>query len=138
MREYAQSRPRRACLPEQHAWPPGGGVPCLQGTVAARRTKRLMHLILVGLSHKTAPIEIREKLTFPETRQGEALARLNAHDDVAEAVILGRDDISWGPNNTFQFPKHGGTGAIWRALRCSERLPARDRIGAVQASAGHA
>src|SRR5215470_5401212 len=25
------------------------------------------------------------------------------------------DDISWGPNNTFRFPKNGGTGAVWRA-----------------------
>lgn len=31
------------------------------------------------------------------------------------------DDLSWGPNNTFQFPKRGGTGAIWRA--CASRLP---------------
>jgi len=27
-----------------------------------------------------------------------------------------RDDVSWGPNNRFRFPKHGGTGAIWREL----------------------
>lgn len=26
------------------------------------------------------------------------------------------DDVSWGPNNTFRFPKKGGTGAIWHAL----------------------
>lgn len=31
-------------------------------------------------------------------------------------VLLERDDLSWGPNNTFQFPRHGGTGAIWRSL----------------------
>jgi glutamyl-tRNA reductase len=47
-----------------------------------------MHLILVGLSHKTAPIEIREKLTFPANRQEEALARLTTSEDVAEAAIL--------------------------------------------------
>lgn len=33
-----------------------------------------------------------------------------------------KDDLSWGPNNTFQFPLRGGTGGIWRA--CAERLPA--------------
>jgi len=37
-------------------------------------------------------------------------------------LALGKDDLSWGPNNTFQFPKHGGTGAIW--LECAKRLPA--------------
>lgn len=33
-----------------------------------------------------------------------------------ENVAFERDDLSWGPNNTFQFPKHGGTGAVWKAL----------------------
>ncbi len=31
-------------------------------------------------------------------------------------VILGKDDLSWGPNATFRFPKEGGTGAIWEAV----------------------
>ncbi len=47
-----------------------------------------MHLTLVGLSHKTAPVEIREKLTFPAHRQEEALSLLLATPDVAEAVLL--------------------------------------------------
>ncbi len=47
-----------------------------------------MHLTLVGLSHKTAPVEIREKLTFPAHRQEEALALLLSTPDVAEAVVL--------------------------------------------------
>ena len=33
-----------------------------------------------------------------------------------ENILLQKDDRSWGPNNTFKFPKYGGTGAIWRAL----------------------
>jgi protoporphyrinogen oxidase len=36
-------------------------------------------------------------------------------------VIEGRDDLGWGPNATFRFPLHGGTGRIWRAV--AERLP---------------
>ncbi|HXJ82118.1 MAG TPA: FAD-dependent oxidoreductase [Candidatus Methylomirabilis sp.] len=35
---------------------------------------------------------------------------------VLESILLEKDDLSWGPNRTFQFPKRGGTGAIWRAL----------------------
>ncbi len=35
---------------------------------------------------------------------------------VSENIILEKDDVSWGPNNTFQFPRYGGTGAVWRAL----------------------
>jgi glutamyl-tRNA reductase len=47
-----------------------------------------MHLTMVGLSHKTAPIEIREKLTFPAAIQRDALHRLTSADEVAEAVIV--------------------------------------------------
>lgn len=33
-----------------------------------------------------------------------------------------RDDMGWGPNSTFRFPKRGGTGAAWQAV--ADRLPA--------------
>lgn len=47
---------------------------------------------------------------------------------VLQNLVHARDDLSWGPNNTFQFPLRGGTGAIWRA--CAARLPAdRLRLG---------
>jgi protoporphyrinogen oxidase len=45
-----------------------------------------------------------------------------------------RDDVSWGPNNRFRFPLHGGTGEIWRsvaALLPSQRLRYRTRIRSV-------
>lgn len=44
---------------------------------------------------------------------------------VINNILHGRDDCSWGPNNTFKFPRHGATGSIWQAV--AERLP-RDRI----------
>ena len=47
-----------------------------------------MHLTLIGLSHKTAPIEVREKLTFPAHRQEEAIDLLKGSPSIAEAVIL--------------------------------------------------
>lgn len=48
---------------------------------------------------------------------------------VLRNVFAGKDDVSWGPNNTFRFPKYGGTGSIWR--ECARRLPAeRMRFGA--------
>ncbi len=47
-----------------------------------------MHLIVVGLSHKTAPVEIREKLAVPESRLGEALGRLCSYQGVREGVLL--------------------------------------------------
>ena len=47
-----------------------------------------MHIIAVGLSHKTAPIEIREKLAVPESRMGEALSRLCSYQGVREGILL--------------------------------------------------
>lgn len=37
-------------------------------------------------------------------------------------IVEGRDDRGWGPNATFRFPLHGGTGQIWQAI--AERLGA--------------
>jgi protoporphyrinogen oxidase len=36
------------------------------------------------------------------------------------SLILGEDDLGWGPNATFRFPRRGGTGEIYRRL--AERL----------------
>jgi protoporphyrinogen oxidase len=35
---------------------------------------------------------------------------------IAENIVLQKDDLSWGPNNLFRFPKFGGTGAIWSSV----------------------
>jgi len=43
---------------------------------------------------------------------------------VKENIQRHRDDVSWGPNNRFRFPRHGGTGAVWRAL--ARRLTPHD------------
>lgn len=50
---------------------------------------------------------------------------------VIENLRLDRDDVSWGPNSTFRFPRRGGTGSVWRALcsRLSSRHPTRVRLG---------
>ena len=37
-------------------------------------------------------------------------------------IEQGLDDVAWGPNHVFQFPKQGGTGAIWNEL--GKRIPA--------------
>jgi protoporphyrinogen oxidase len=42
---------------------------------------------------------------------------------VRENIRLGRDDVSWGPNDRFRFPRRGGTGAVWQTL--ARRLTAR-------------
>jgi protoporphyrinogen oxidase len=35
---------------------------------------------------------------------------------VLDNIFHEKDDISWGPNNMFQFPVVGGTGAVWEAV----------------------
>jgi glutamyl-tRNA reductase len=47
-----------------------------------------MKLIVAGVSHKTAPVEVRESLAFPEESLPTALADLCARDGVQEAMIL--------------------------------------------------
>jgi glutamyl-tRNA reductase len=45
-------------------------------------------ILVVGLSYKTAPLDIRERLAFPDTDMGPALAALLELPSVGEAVVL--------------------------------------------------
>jgi glutamyl-tRNA reductase len=47
-----------------------------------------MKLLLTGVSHKTAPVEVRERLAFREETLPEALADLKSREGVVEAMIL--------------------------------------------------
>lgn len=47
-----------------------------------------MNIIVVGVSHKTAPVELRELLAIPESRIGEALKRLVVYPSVKECMFL--------------------------------------------------
>lgn len=47
-----------------------------------------MDIVVVGLSHKTAPVEIREKVAFSPTSMDEPLQRMLSLPAVAEAVIV--------------------------------------------------
>ncbi len=47
-----------------------------------------MNILVVGLSHKTAPVEIREKLSMPETRIEGAMQQLRSLPHIEEAAVL--------------------------------------------------
>ena len=47
-----------------------------------------MELIVIGLNHKTAPIEIRERLAFPEEEMGMALSQVKSLPSLKENMIL--------------------------------------------------
>ncbi|MBU1086418.1 MAG: glutamyl-tRNA reductase [Candidatus Omnitrophica bacterium] len=47
-----------------------------------------MNIKIIGFNHKTAPIGIREKLSFPKVCLTEALSLLKKNSDIQEGVIL--------------------------------------------------
>ncbi|MBI5197752.1 MAG: glutamyl-tRNA reductase [Nitrospirae bacterium] len=47
-----------------------------------------MHVVIVGLSHKTAPVEIREKLSFTKQEIPEAVHRLKSEESIKECLVL--------------------------------------------------
>lgn len=47
-----------------------------------------MPLVCLGLSHNTAPVEVRERHVFPVSRMGEALVALRDYEAVREALML--------------------------------------------------
>lgn len=47
-----------------------------------------MHIAVVGLSHKTAPVEVREKLSIPEPQTEGAIAHLLSYPSIEEVTIL--------------------------------------------------
>lgn len=47
-----------------------------------------MDIVLVGTSHRTAPLEVRERVAFLESRLGSAAALLRQRDGVHEAALV--------------------------------------------------
>ncbi|MBD2570279.1 glutamyl-tRNA reductase [Anabaena lutea] len=47
-----------------------------------------MNIAVVGLSHKTAPVEVREKLSIPEPQTESAIAHLLSYPHIDEVAIL--------------------------------------------------
>lgn len=72
-----------------------------------------MHIIVSGLSHKTAPVEIREALSFPADELGKSLNNLLSYEHINETVILSTcnrteiyaiaNDIDEGKQNIIHF-----------------------------------
>ncbi|MDF2854761.1 MAG: glutamyl-tRNA reductase [Neobacillus sp.] len=47
-----------------------------------------MHIVVVGLNYKTAPVEIRERLSFNESDLGDAIKKLNTKKSILENIIV--------------------------------------------------
>ncbi|GGI96367.1 glutamyl-tRNA reductase [Alicyclobacillus cellulosilyticus] len=47
-----------------------------------------MNLLVVGMNHKTAPVELRERVSVADFETDDVLARLRAQGELAESVVL--------------------------------------------------
>ena len=69
---------------------------------------------------------IKERVSVPSLEQ------------TLKSICTEQDEVSWGPNQKFLFPKHGGTGRIWSNLGNqlpSERVTLGCRITAIDVQA---
>ncbi|WP_291329609.1 FAD-dependent oxidoreductase [Desulfovibrio sp. UCD-KL4C] len=69
--------------------------------------------------HFMLPYNFKVWATYPEMMSfswiGERVSIVDLKT-VIKNILLERDQLSWGPNNTFRFPLNGGTGSIYRKL----------------------
>ena len=64
-----------------------------------------MHLLLLGVSHKTAPVDLRERLDFSSRDLGAAVEALATRSSAAESVVLStcnRSEIYVASDDPFQ------------------------------------
>ena len=81
-----------------------------------------MQLALIGVSHKTAPVEIRERLAFPSEKMRAALEALMERAKAGEAMILSTcnrvEIVTEGPSDElirqFLYEYHR-IGAEWQS-----------------------
>jgi glutamyl-tRNA reductase len=80
-----------------------------------------MNILVIGLNHKTAPIEVREKVAFDGTKLEEAINALKKSDEVKENIILStcnRVEIYAGVNDI-----DSGTESIKSFLSDFHKVP---------------
>jgi glutamyl-tRNA reductase len=79
-------------------------------------SKLKMSLAVVGVSHHTAPVGVRERMAFSPEEAEEALRSLRAENGVGEAVLLS----TCNRTEVYLFPDHG-EGHVLGARRVLER-----------------
>src|SRR5689334_5832124 len=117
-----------------HRLPPDDLNKCLQGLVAITRSakpkpRNFAEWIEATFGPGLAEVFMRpynEKVWAfsPEMMNATWVGERVAVTDLARVLanlVYGKDDVSWGPNNRFQFPKSGGTGSVWES--CAASLP---------------
>src|SRR5277367_1562346 len=85
-----------------------------------------MRFQLIGVNHKTAPVEVRERLAIPESRLPDACKKLSEHPAVAEGMIV-------STCNRVEFIAHmrNGSGDLREFLReyfATDRAPFENHL----------
>ena len=107
-------------LPKDLVWE------CVQGLLQDRSSELatfrdwILYVFGPGIARLfMLPYNFKVWATPPELMQyswiGERVSVVDL-EGVLKNLILGLDDSGWGPNNTFRFPLHGGTGDIFNRL----------------------
>lgn len=109
-------------LPKEVRWK------CIQALLPEKRSSQepnnfhewIEHVFGKGIADTfLLPYNYKVWATPPQLMQhswvGERVSVVNL-EQVLETLVLEKDDVGWGPNNTFTFPLHGGTGEIFRRL----------------------
>ncbi|MBI5341773.1 MAG: glutamyl-tRNA reductase, partial [Deltaproteobacteria bacterium] len=84
-------------------------------------------IVIVGLNHRTAPVEIRERLAFPAETVGRALRGLVEREEVVEGVILStcnRVEVCVLAGESYK-----GTAAVKEFLASYHGIPLRELNG---------
>ena len=102
---------------------------CINGLIQAQREERprgnfrewVEAVFGAGIAeHFMLPYNFKMWATPPELMShvwiGERVSVVDV-EAVLRNVILGEDQVSWGPNNTFKYPLRGGTGFLYEGLR---------------------
>jgi protoporphyrinogen oxidase len=102
---------------------------CVQGLIEAQRQEHspsnfaewVQAIFGAGIAkHFMLPYNFKVWATPAELMNyvwiGERVSVVNV-ENILRNVILGEDQVSWGPNNTFKYPLRGGTGFLYEGLR---------------------
>ncbi len=120
-------------LPKEVQWDCVAGL--LPGKRPTAQPANFAEWILAGFGeglarHFMYPYNFKVWATPPELMAyawiGERVSLVDL-EGVLKNLILGEDNVTWGPNNMFRFPLQGGTGEIFRRL--AQNLGGRVRLG---------
>jgi protoporphyrinogen oxidase len=102
---------------------------CIWGLVQAREAKKgssnfqewILSTFGPGIARHFMLPQNQKSWAYPLKKMGKdwIAERISVVDlkRILKNIISDKDDASWGPNNTFKFPLHGGTGGLFSRFK---------------------